>query len=183
MAKSNFSRALGRELGKNTGKLISNKLFGDGHSTPHRITAKVQAAEIRANSAKAKAKAIEEKANAELEIEEMKINLEKDREESVFLQEIAKASFGNNKDEASQSVGELLSLAESHNSKVIRQAALSKVESGLLKLIQFGATVEVEYYEKKIKKLKHKNRIPLYIGIAVLVFFIFIYSVIFSFLF
>jgi hypothetical protein len=36
--KSAFTRALGRELGKNTGKFVSNKVFGDGHSTPHRIS-------------------------------------------------------------------------------------------------------------------------------------------------
>lgn len=35
--KSAFSKALGRELGKNTGKFVSNKVFGDGHSTPHRV--------------------------------------------------------------------------------------------------------------------------------------------------
>jgi hypothetical protein len=34
---SPFGKALKRELGKNTGKLISNKLFGDGHSTPYRL--------------------------------------------------------------------------------------------------------------------------------------------------
>ncbi len=183
MAKSNFGRALGRELGKNTGKLISNKLFGDGHATPHRITAKVKTAEIRADSAKAKAQAFEAKVNADFEIEEMKIILEKDKEESKLLQEIAKTSFGNTKDEVSQSVGELLSLAESHQSKTIRQAALSKVETGLLKLIQFGSVAEVAYYEKKIKKIERKKRLPIYIGIGILIWAILIYVFIFSLMF
>ena len=26
----------GREIGKNTGKVVSNAIFGDKHSTPHR---------------------------------------------------------------------------------------------------------------------------------------------------
>lgn len=32
-----FGKSLSRELGKNTGKYISNKVFGTGHSTPHRV--------------------------------------------------------------------------------------------------------------------------------------------------
>jgi hypothetical protein len=32
-----FKQSLTRELGKNTGKWISNKVFGDGHSTPYRV--------------------------------------------------------------------------------------------------------------------------------------------------
>ena len=34
---SNFGKSLTRELGKNTGKWVSNKVFGDGHATPHKI--------------------------------------------------------------------------------------------------------------------------------------------------
>lgn len=32
-----FGKTLTRELGKNTGKWVSNKVFGDGHATPHKI--------------------------------------------------------------------------------------------------------------------------------------------------
>ena len=35
-----------REIGKNTGKWVSNKIFGDGHSTPHRVSVKVQKEQI-----------------------------------------------------------------------------------------------------------------------------------------
>jgi len=34
-----FLKSLERELGKNTGKLLSNLVFGDGHSTPYRLVA------------------------------------------------------------------------------------------------------------------------------------------------
>ncbi len=34
---SNFSKSFSKELGKNTGKWVSNKVFGNGHSTPHRV--------------------------------------------------------------------------------------------------------------------------------------------------
>lgn len=33
---SDFGRAFRREFGKNTGKFISNVVFGDKHSTPYR---------------------------------------------------------------------------------------------------------------------------------------------------
>lgn len=32
-----FGKSFTRELGKNTGKWASNKIFGDGHATPHRL--------------------------------------------------------------------------------------------------------------------------------------------------
>ena len=170
MAKSQFSKALGRELGKNTGKLISNKLFGDGHATPYRITAKVQAAEIRASGMKAQADALRAQANAELEKERMRINIEKEREEGVLIQDIAKTFFSDDKDEVFQTIGALLSLAESHSSKKVKNAALSKVESGTLKLMQLGCANEVAFYEKKIKQIKHALIIPLYIaGFGILI--------------
>lgn len=33
----NFGKAFTRELGKNTGKWVSNKVFGDGHATPYKL--------------------------------------------------------------------------------------------------------------------------------------------------
>ncbi|MFN4235045.1 MAG: hypothetical protein ACK4IK_09600 [Bacteroidia bacterium] len=164
MAKSNFSKALGRELGKNTGKFISNKLFGDGHATPYRISARVQAAELRASGMKAQADALRAQANAELEKEKMRINLEKEREEGVLIQEIAKTFFSDDKDEVFQTIGALLSLAESHSSKTVKNAALSKVESGNLKLMQLGCSTEANFYDKKVKKIKQRLMLPLYIG-------------------
>jgi hypothetical protein len=32
-----FGKSFSREIGKNTGKWVSNKVFGDGHATPHKI--------------------------------------------------------------------------------------------------------------------------------------------------
>ena len=32
-----FGQSFKRELGKNTGKWVSNKIFGDGHATPHKL--------------------------------------------------------------------------------------------------------------------------------------------------
>jgi hypothetical protein len=46
-----------RELGKNTGKWLSNKVFGDGHSTPYRVSVKVQKEQIESDFKKAALKA------------------------------------------------------------------------------------------------------------------------------
>lgn len=35
-----FFKSLKRELGKNTGKWLSNKLFGDSHATPVKLVRK-----------------------------------------------------------------------------------------------------------------------------------------------
>ncbi len=177
MAKSQFSKALGRELGKNTGKLISNKLFGDGHATPYRITAKVQSAQLRADSKiaeanalvdaeRAKANAIKHQADLEFEKEKLKIKFEKEKEDGLLLNDIANVNFSNNKEEVAHSIGSLISLAESHNTKNIRKAALSKAESGILRLVQLSGTTDAVYYENKIKSIKKKELYPLFISVA-----------------
>jgi hypothetical protein len=32
-----FIKSLSKELGKNTGKYINNKIFGDSHATPYKV--------------------------------------------------------------------------------------------------------------------------------------------------
>lgn len=48
----NFSKSLSKELGKNTGKWISNKVFGTGHSTPHKIIIQQERSERKAEREK-----------------------------------------------------------------------------------------------------------------------------------
>ena len=66
-----------KELGKNTGKFVSNLVFGDKHSTPYRRVgsreaqeARAEAARIRAEAAQAKADAIAREHEVRAEIEE-----------------------------------------------------------------------------------------------------------------
>ena len=48
-----FGKALGRELGKNTGKAISNFVFGDSWATPYRRVSQPSAsAQLRAETAR-----------------------------------------------------------------------------------------------------------------------------------
>lgn len=66
-----------KELGKNTGKFVSNLIFGDKHSTPYRRVgsseaqkARAEVARIRAEAAQAKADAIAREHEVRAEIEE-----------------------------------------------------------------------------------------------------------------
>ena len=64
-----FGNSLKRELGKNTGKFISNVVFGDKHSTPYRrVDARRQAAHAaRLEEAEARRRVEEVKKEARLE--------------------------------------------------------------------------------------------------------------------
>ena len=51
-----LGNAFKRELGKNTGKFVSNVIFGDGHSTPYRRVDKAREANANARQQMAEAK-------------------------------------------------------------------------------------------------------------------------------
>lgn len=68
-----FENALKRELGKNTGKAISNLVFGDAHSTPYRRTSS------RRSSSSAEYYAPRKTAR-QLKEEHLALMLEKERE-------------------------------------------------------------------------------------------------------
>jgi len=78
----NFGKSFSRELGKNTGKVISNAVFGDKWATPKRVSATVKIAEINAAKATAQADAIKEKAELEYKVQIDKIKLEQNYENS-----------------------------------------------------------------------------------------------------
>lgn len=69
-----LGNAFQREIGRNTGKFVSNLLFGDKHSTPYRrvdgggsSSVRAEAAQARAETARIQAAALEEKTSAEIE--------------------------------------------------------------------------------------------------------------------
>ena len=72
-----FGDSFKREVGKNTGKFVSNLVFGDKHSTPYRrvdgggsSSVRAEAAQARAEAARIQAAALEEKTRAEIEKQE-----------------------------------------------------------------------------------------------------------------
>lgn len=68
-----FRDSLRREVGKNTGKWVSNKVFGDGHSTPHRVRIQRE----KTKQSKIDAKAQREEIQARREIAELEAESKK----------------------------------------------------------------------------------------------------------
>ena len=68
-----LGNAFKRELGKNTGKFVSNVIFGDGHSTPYRRVDKAREANANANLQMAEAR--KTNANARLQMAEARMEI------------------------------------------------------------------------------------------------------------
>lgn len=68
-----LGNAFKRELGKNTGKFVSNVIFGDGHSTPYRRVDKAR--ETNANANLQMAEARKTNANARLQMAEARMEI------------------------------------------------------------------------------------------------------------
>ena len=100
-----FGKSITREVGKNTGKWISNKIFGDGHSTPHRVKV-TRGGSSRSRSSTSK------RSYASVEKEKVKANLRRDEMEHQKELERVKA-------EAKKSDRVRLKELEHKNSSVI----------------------------------------------------------------
>ena len=117
-----FGDSLKRELGKNTGKFVSNKVFGDGHSTPHRVSVSQQ-------KKNAKLEAQLESERNMVAVEEAKLALEKKKLER---EEAAKA-------------------AERRAEKIEKlKSEKSEIANKLKKEKQMGKQVELNTQVKKI---------------------------------
>ena len=75
-----FGNSLKRELGKNTGKFISNVVFGDMHSTPYRRVDSRRQAAMNARLAEAEARRRVEEVKKEARLEEARLKREEARE-------------------------------------------------------------------------------------------------------
>lgn len=75
-----FGNSLKRELGKNTGKFISNVVFGDMHSTPYRRVDARRKAVSEARIAEAEARRRVEEVKKEAKLEEARMRLEEAHE-------------------------------------------------------------------------------------------------------
>lgn len=151
-----FGNSFSREIGKNTGKLVSNAVFGDKWSTPHRVTSTIKVAEIKAEQAKLEAEASRRKAQLEYDSQIDKIKLEqkfeKQKAEDSILDDIVRANFNTDKDSIFQVLTDLYSLSESTENQKIKKAAVEKIKAGIFKLEQIGAKVEADYFNNKFKE-------------------------------
>ena len=173
-----------RELGKNTGKWVSNKVFGDGHSTPHRVTIKRDKQLDKNENIKDNNKNILSKGkeyfsdNDDIKEEISNVTSKKN--------EIVSTIIPSEKDAIMNLVYLLLSTIKSNgwksgeNEKHINSlsdACLIKLEQCEIKLKSQNDFVEATYIENEIKKLKKKKFIQKYlifVGFALFALIMFI---------
>jgi hypothetical protein len=189
----NFGNSLSKELGKNTGRVISNVVFGDKWSTPKRVSATVTVAKLRAEEASLKAQALKEKAEIEYDLEIEKIKLEQSfllqKEEDAILQHITKIQFQSDENQIFNDINELFAIYEGNNSEKIKKVSIEKIKVGLFKLSKLNAEEEFIFFSSKLKekedeilnnkknedKLRNQKKIILICGIVLILVSIFMF--------
>lgn len=166
-------KGFGRELGKNSADYLSNKIFGDKWSTPHRVAVSVQKEQIRAKAQEREAAALE----AQLEYE-------KEKDFDKKLESINGIVFTTDKNEITNILSKVISIATSTFSKdgyeketqPIIKACIEKAEEGIYRLKSISEVLDADFYQKRLeifnediksKKLKDKRTT---IGMLILIF-------------
>lgn len=163
-----FGKSFSREIGKNTGKWASNKLFGDGHATPKKhihagsVSVRVQKANIELEKAKLQQEHDKKMAEEQMKYEE-KIALENK------LETISSSEIPNDSDSITNMISNLQSTASSSLEKSefkafrseldeknspIYNSCISKIEDCIHKLNSIGDSSNRDYYQKKLDNLK-----------------------------
>ncbi|MCL5129432.1 hypothetical protein [Algibacter sp. L4_22] len=174
-----------RELGKNTGKWVSNKVFGDGHSTPHRVDVNRTGKNTNSFSTEGLLnKGKELFAEDKNEIAEEKREIEKFDSKK---EEVIEIIIPNNADEIMNVVNLMLSNIKLNGWKAgneehinsFSDVCLTKLEQCAIKLKSINEVHQAEYVETEINKLKKKRKFQkyaLWVGIAFALFVGFILS-------
>lgn len=72
------------------------------------------------------------------------------------VDQIASLTFGNSSEELSENLNQLVTIAGGKPNKDVKKAIYEKMEFGIMKLNQLGATAEADFFEKKRKDIKPK---------------------------
>lgn len=164
-----------KEIGKNTGKYISTKLFGDKHATPHKIII-----------AREENKIDEKRKSNDFKLEEKRIALnlkksEQDKIENYYnkKENIISQPLSNDKQElfdfSNYLIGEIKSNGwstkdENAHLNEFSDTCYNKLIQCKIKLQSINAQFEVEHIETELKSLKNKKlfqKYALYAGIAI----------------
>ena len=174
-----FKKSLFRELGKNTGKWASNKLFGDNWSTPYRFSN--SGAAIAKEALKIEKEIEEKKVDNQLEIEKLKHVFSQNRNSQEMKNEIIVMSLPENKDDLFTFANFILSNIygsgwdhddEKEYLNAFSDVCLNKLKQCKIKFKVIGALFETKYLEKEIRTLKRKRFFEKY-GIIVFTFIFF----------
>ena len=183
-----FKKSLFRELGKNTGKWASNKLFGDNWSTPYRFSN--SGAAIAKEALKIEKEIEEKKVDNQLEIERLKHVFAQNRNSQEMKNEIIVMSLPENKDDLFTFANFILSNIygsgwdhddEKEYLNAFSDVCLNKLKQCKIKFKVIGALFETKYLEKEIRTLKRKRFFEKY-GIIVFAFIFFVVLVYINYL-
>ncbi|PCI96234.1 MAG: hypothetical protein COB15_11110 [Flavobacteriales bacterium] len=140
-----------RELGKNTGKYLSNQLFGDKHSTPHTI---IHKGRIGRNGKSDSSGTEESESSVD---DEIKYEVHQEKVYQNRMEQVSSIQFkGDNVDEISNQLDNLIvyfngaDVGEWDYKAAIRTKAIS----GAMKLERLGERELAKYYRKQLPNPK-----------------------------
>lgn len=168
-----FGKSFSREMGKNTGKFVSNKVFGkSGHATPHRIIRSSEGS-ISGGSGKSggglfsgigsslsegtKGMFADMQAQREDDRIKREQKLQAKKEKEMKLEELSSFSVGSEKEEISENLNFLVSTANAQKDKNVRKICIEKIEFGIMKLRSNDGHAEADFFAKKLEELNKKK--------------------------
>ena len=159
-----FKKSLYKELGKNTGKWVSNKLFGDNWSTPYRFSNSGNS--IAKEALKIEKKIEEKKSDNRLEIERLNHVFAENRKSQKIKNDIIGMSLPEDRDDLFTFTNLMLSNIygsgwdhddEKDYLNAFSDVCLNKLKQCKVKFKVMGALFETKYLEKEIRTLKRKR--------------------------
>ena len=175
-----FKKYFFKELGKNTGKWTSNKLFGDNWSTPYRFSNSNTS--LAKEALKIEQKIESKKADNQVEMQKLKHLFTQNRNFNKRKNEIIALTLPESKEDLFTFANFILSSiygtgwddeVEKEHKNAFSDACLSKLEQCKFKFKIIGAKFECKYLTKEIRTLKRKRFFEKY-GIIVFGFIFFI---------
>ncbi|WP_293299674.1 hypothetical protein [Pedobacter sp. UBA4863] len=196
-----FGKSFERELGKNTGKWVSNVIFGDGHSTPYRRVGSTQHREPRRTQAELRHELEIQRIATEERIRRNQIAAENKRQkkeqnlliDSAVLQNIDMISSIKVTNNSEQLVDLLSDLSiqvktnkwhgNNEEGKIrnkYNEALLEKYNQAFLRLKSIDPNnAQIEYFEKNIKNFRKKRFLKKNQILLIIVSFIFAFFCVF----
>lgn len=157
-AKSGF----GREIGKNTAKVVSNKVFGDSWSTPHRVGISVQREKEKQKTQRVIANSEQEKMQHKLDLIELQQEREDELRNEEKIETVISHNFAGGSKQIADDLGKFTSYAyasfediDTQRLKLIN-ACISKIDEGIFKLGLENDINSQSYFSNKLTDIKTK---------------------------
>ena len=159
-----FKQSLFKELGTNTGKWVSNKVFGDNWSTPYRFSN--SGTGMARKALKIEKEMEEKKIDNQLEIEKLKHVFAQNKNYQIIKNEIIAMPLPDSRDDlftfANFIVSNIYGSGWDHEDEKdylndFSDVCLNKLKQCNIKFKVLGAQFESKYLEKEIRTLKRKR--------------------------